>query len=55
MSLITTLTGLSIGLFAVVLTALAWQIRSGQCDDLEGPSWRALTDDEPVRDEEARP
>ena len=48
MNLIYVMTGLSVGLFAVVITALAWHLRSGQCDDLETPAWRMLGEDPPA-------
>jgi cbb3-type cytochrome oxidase maturation protein len=39
---------------SLVIVALAvgvffWAVRSGQYDDMEGPAWRILYDDEPSR------
>jgi cbb3-type cytochrome oxidase maturation protein len=31
------------------LAAFLWSLKSGQYEDLEGDSWRALQDDEPGR------
>jgi cbb3-type cytochrome oxidase maturation protein len=42
------MTGLAMGIFAVALVGLAWLIRSGQFDDLDTPSIRALNEDEPA-------
>lgn len=33
---------------ALGLGAFLWSLRSGQYDDLDGASWRALNDDTPV-------
>jgi cbb3-type cytochrome oxidase maturation protein len=38
---------------SLIIVALAvgvffWAVRSGQYDDLEGPAWRILFDDEPM-------
>lgn len=35
----------ALGLGGVGLAAFLWSLRSGQFDDLEGASWRALDDD----------
>jgi cbb3-type cytochrome oxidase maturation protein len=35
------------------LAAFLWALNSGQFDDLEGASWRALHDDEPGRGEDS--
>ena len=35
----------ALGLGGVGLAAFLWSLRSGQFDDLEGASWRALNDD----------
>ena len=41
------------GLFTVVIVgALVWAVKSGQFDDLEGPAYKILMDDE---DEPAKP
>lgn len=34
----------------VGLIGFLWSLRNGQYDDLEGVGWRAIADDEPVRD-----
>lgn len=36
-------------LVAVIIWALVWSVRSGQFDDLEGPAYRILMDDEIIR------
>lgn len=38
--------------FAIAL-AFWWSVRSGQFDDLEGPGFRILMDDDRVADEES--
>lgn len=37
---------LAILLVALIALAFLWSIKSGQFDDLEGPAWRILHDDE---------
>jgi len=37
---------LSLALVALIAWALLWAVRSGQFDDLEGPAWRVLMDDD---------
>lgn len=34
----------------VGLIGFLWSLRNGQYDDLEGAGWRAIADDDPVRD-----
>jgi cbb3-type cytochrome oxidase maturation protein len=36
----------------VGLLGFLWSLKSCQYDDLEGAAWRAIADDEPVRDTE---
>ena len=38
---------LMLGLFGLV--GFFWSLKDGQYDDLEGAGWRAIADDEPVR------
>ena len=38
----------ALGLGAVGLAGFLWSLRTGQFEDLEGASWRAL-DDEPLK------
>ena len=40
------LVGVSVLLLAVVAAVLLWAVRSGQFDDMEGPAWRVLMDDD---------
>ncbi len=37
---------LAVVLLAVIVGVFWWAARSGQFDDLEGPAWRILMDDE---------
>lgn len=37
---------LAIALLVVIVGAFWWAARSGQFDDLEGPAWRILMDDD---------
>lgn len=43
------LIGISVILVAVIAGVLLWAVRSGQFEDLEGPAWRILTDDDRPR------
>ncbi|HKJ89315.1 MAG TPA: cbb3-type cytochrome oxidase assembly protein CcoS [Gammaproteobacteria bacterium] len=38
-----------LGLLVLAVAALLWAIRSGQFDDLEGPAYRILHDDDDPR------
>jgi cbb3-type cytochrome oxidase maturation protein len=42
----------ALGLGLVGLLGFLWSLKSCQYDDLEGAAWRAIADDEPVRDTE---
>ena len=46
MSVIFLLVGLSVGLIAVVSIVFVCSVRSGQFDDLSGPAYRILSDDD---------
>ncbi len=46
MEIVYVLIPLSLVLVALVVGALLWAVRSGQFDDLEGPAWRVLLDDD---------
>jgi cbb3-type cytochrome oxidase maturation protein len=37
---------LSVVLALLIGAAFAWSVRSGQFDDLEGPAWRVVGDDD---------
>ncbi|HPE60671.1 MAG: cbb3-type cytochrome oxidase assembly protein CcoS [Thiothrix sp.] len=37
---------IAIGVMIVVVIAFVYTVRSGQYDDLEGPAWRILMDDD---------
>jgi cbb3-type cytochrome oxidase maturation protein len=39
---------LALLIVAVIIGAFLWSVRSGQFDDLEGPAWRILHDDDGV-------
>ncbi|HXE73855.1 MAG TPA: cbb3-type cytochrome oxidase assembly protein CcoS [Candidatus Nitrosotenuis sp.] len=39
---------LSLILSAVSLGLFVWAVRDGQFDDLEGPRWRILQDEDPL-------
>jgi cbb3-type cytochrome oxidase maturation protein len=38
----------SLVIVALALGVFFWAVKSGQYDDLEGPAWRILYDDEPA-------
>ncbi len=40
---------LAVVLMVVAVAGLIWAIRSGQFEDLEGPAWRILMDDDDPR------
>lgn len=46
MEIVYLLVPLAVLLVGVVIWALLWSIRNGQFDDLEGPAYRILMDDE---------
>ena len=35
------------------LIGFLWSLRNGQYDDLEGAGWRAIADDEPIKEKSA--
>lgn len=39
-------------LVTVIIAFLWWSSRSGQYDDMEGPAWKVLMDDDTPKDEE---
>jgi cbb3-type cytochrome oxidase maturation protein len=48
MDILLLLVPLALGLSACGLLMFVWALRDGQFDDLEGPRWRILFDDEPA-------
>lgn len=46
MEVVFSLVGVSVILLVIVALALLWSLRGGQFDDLEGPAWRVLMDDD---------
>ena len=44
----------SVILVFIIGAAFWWSLRSGQYDDLEGPGYRVLMDDDKVRGDEPR-
>jgi cbb3-type cytochrome oxidase maturation protein len=46
MEILLLLVPLSVVLAFLIGAAFAWSVRSGQLDDLEGPAWRVLADDD---------
>lgn len=53
MEVMVILVPLALGLGLVGLLGFLWSLKSGQYDDLEGAAWRAIADDEPVRERPA--
>ncbi|WP_213736969.1 cbb3-type cytochrome oxidase assembly protein CcoS [Bradyrhizobium sp. dw_411] len=53
MEVLVILVPLALGLGLVGLLGFLWSLKSGQYDDLEGAAWRAIADDEPVREKPA--
>jgi len=42
------LVGVSLVLLLVIAAVLLWAVRSGQFEDMEGPAWRVLMDDDRI-------
>ena len=51
MEVLVILVPMALGLGLVGLLGFLWSLKSGQYDDLQGAAWRAIADDEPVREE----
>ena len=51
MNVLVFLVPLALALGGFGLAAFLWAMRSGQFDDLEGASWRAISDDDLPEDE----
>ena len=43
------LVGISVVLVIVITIVLMWAVRSGQFEDMEGPAWRVIMDDDRPR------
>lgn len=54
MEVLVILVPLAIALGAIGLAGFLWALKSGQYDDLDGAAWRAIADDEPADDEDAK-
>ncbi|MGD0762433.1 MAG: cbb3-type cytochrome oxidase assembly protein CcoS [Roseiarcus sp.] len=55
MNVLVYLVPLALALGGLGLAAFLWAMRSGQFDDLEGASWRAISDDDlPEEDEKKK-
>jgi cbb3-type cytochrome oxidase maturation protein len=54
MEVLVILVPLAIALGAIGLAGFLWSLKSGQYDDLDGAAWRAIADDEPADEEEAK-
>jgi cbb3-type cytochrome oxidase maturation protein len=54
MEVLVILVPLALALGALGLAGFLWSLKSGQYDDLDGAAWRALADDEPADDEDAK-
>ena len=49
MEIIYLLICISVALVAVISCAFFWTVKSGQYDDLEGPRYRLLNDDDSIQ------
>ena len=54
MEVLVFLVPLALTLGAIGLMGFLWSLKNGQYDDLEGAGWRAIADDEPVRENRAQ-
>ncbi|MGI9318278.1 MAG: cbb3-type cytochrome oxidase assembly protein CcoS [bacterium] len=48
MNIIYILIPMAMVIVAIIIGVFLWSVRSGQFDDLEGPAWRILHDDDEV-------
>jgi len=46
MNVVFALVGVSVVLVIVIAVVLLWAVRSGQFEDMEGPAWRVVMDDD---------
>ena len=53
MEVLVFLVPLALTLGLIGLIGFLWSLKNGQYDDLEGAGWRAIADDEPVRENPA--
>ena len=53
MEVLVILVPLALMLGLVGLIGFLWSLKNNQYDDLEGAGWRAIADDEPVREKPA--
>ena len=53
MEVLVILVPLALGLGLVGLLGFLWSLKNRQYDDLEGAAWRAIADDDPVREKSA--
>lgn len=56
MEVIYGLVGITVVIVIGIAVVLLWAVRSGQFDDMEGPAWRVLMDDDdPGKDRDDAP
>ena len=48
MNVVFGLVGVTVVLLVVIVMVMLWAIRSGQFEDMEGPAWRVVMDDDRV-------
>ena len=46
MNVVFGLVGVTVVLLVVIVVVMLWAIRSGQFEDMEGPAWRVVMDDD---------
>lgn len=48
MNVVFGLVGVTVVLLVIIVMVMLWAIRSGQFEDMEGPAWRVVMDDDRV-------
>ncbi len=55
MTILFVLIGLAVMILVIAIAAFFWAVNNKQFDDLDGPAYRVLFDDEPIDDSQGMP